>query len=75
MLGRASLGLYGSYLNVLICVFESLIYVSFPPSCFYFIADFLQFGLQSYFGGQAIVVILNAIFPQFLHLKNTLPER
>jgi NCS1 family nucleobase:cation symporter-1 len=27
-----------------------------------------------YFGGQAFVLILNAIFPSFLHMKNTLPE-
>lgn len=32
MLGRASLGLYGSYLNVLLPVFESLIYVSCFPN-------------------------------------------
>lgn len=38
-------------------------------------ADLLQFGLQSYFGGQAVVMILNAIFPQFLYMENTLPER
>jgi nucleobase:cation symporter-1, NCS1 family len=28
-----------------------------------------------YFGGQAWVIILNSIFPSFLRLKNTLPER
>jgi NCS1 family nucleobase:cation symporter-1 len=27
-----------------------------------------------YFGGQAFVLILNSIFPSFLHMKNTLPE-
>jgi nucleobase:cation symporter-1, NCS1 family len=27
-----------------------------------------------YFGGQAFVIILNSIFPSFLHMKNTLPE-
>lgn len=34
-----------------------------------------QFGLQSYFGGQATVIILNSIFPSFLRMRNTLPER
>lgn len=28
-----------------------------------------------FFGGQAVVLILNAIFPTFLRMKNTLPER
>lgn len=27
-----------------------------------------------YFGGQAFVLILNAIFPSFLRMKNTLPD-
>ena len=35
----------------------------------------IKFGIQAYYGGQAVVVVLNSIFPQFLHLKNTLPER
>lgn len=58
MMGRASFGLWGSYFTIILCVFGGIIY----------------FGVQSYYGGQAVVVILNAIFPQFLHLKNTLPE-
>jgi nucleobase:cation symporter-1, NCS1 family len=32
-------------------------------------------GTQMYFGGQAFVIILNSIFPTFLRMKNTLPER
>lgn len=35
----------------------------------------IYFGVQSYYGGQAVVVILNSIFPQFLVLPNTIPER
>jgi nucleobase:cation symporter-1, NCS1 family len=59
MMGRAAFGLWGSYFAIMLCVFESLIY----------------FGIQSYYGGQAVVVILNAIFPQFLRLRNSLPAR
>lgn len=32
-------------------------------------------GTQMYFGGQAFVLILNSIFPTFLRMKNTLPDR
>lgn len=74
MMGRASFGLWGSYFSIMICVFESVIYVSQPCAQERAVADRSQFGVQSFYGGQAIVVILNAIFPQFLHLKNTLPE-
>ncbi|KAK4220772.1 NCS1 family nucleobase:cation symporter-1 [Podospora fimiseda] len=58
MMSRAAFGLWGSYFSITICVFESLIF----------------FGIQAYYGGQAVVVVLNAIFPQFLRLKNTLPK-
>lgn len=74
MMGRASFGLWGSYFAIMICVFESVIYVRHIPAENLASADGSQFGVQSFYGGQAIVVILNAIFPQFLHLKNTLPE-
>lgn len=32
-------------------------------------------GTNMYFGGEAFVLILNSIFPSFLAMKNTLPER
>jgi NCS1 family nucleobase:cation symporter-1 len=35
----------------------------------------IWFGVQATYGGSAMVVILSAIFPQFLRLKNTIPER
>jgi NCS1 family nucleobase:cation symporter-1 len=38
-------------------------------------ADCVKFGIQSYYGGQAVVVVLNSIFLQLLRLKNTLLER
>lgn len=28
-----------------------------------------------YFGGESFVIILNSIFPSFLHMRNTLPAR
>lgn len=57
-MGRAIWGLYGSYLCIALSCIQSLIY----------------FGIQSYYGGQAVVLILNALSPSFLHMRNTLPE-
>ncbi|CAK7232467.1 hypothetical protein SBRCBS47491_008281 [Sporothrix bragantina] len=58
MMGRATWGLYGSYICIALSCIQSLIY----------------FGIQSYYGGQAVVLILNALAPSFLHMRNTLPE-
>ncbi|KAF7190566.1 putative permease C29B12.14c [Pseudocercospora fuligena] len=58
MMSRACWGLYGSYLGIFLSTMQCLIF----------------FGVQAYFGGQAVVLWLSAIFPQFLRLKNTLPE-
>jgi len=35
--------------------------------------SFVFYGTQMYFGGQGFVIILNAIFPTFLRMRNTLP--
>ena len=35
----------------------------------------IYFGVQSYYGGQAVVVILNSLSPGFLNLRNTIPAR
>ncbi|KAH8899852.1 hypothetical protein GQ53DRAFT_203189 [Thozetella sp. PMI_491] len=35
--------------------------------------SFIFYGTQMYFGGEAFVIILNSIFPSFLHMANTLP--
>ncbi|KAI0020991.1 permease for cytosine/purines, uracil, thiamine, allantoin-domain-containing protein [Xylariomycetidae sp. FL0641] len=56
-LARAAFGLWGSYFVVMLNVFQSFIF----------------YGTQMYFGGMAFVIILNSIFPSFLHLANTLP--
>lgn len=37
--------------------------------------SFVFYGTQMYFGGQAFVIILNALSLDFLHMSNTLPER
>ncbi|OCT44047.1 putative permease C29B12.14c [Cladophialophora carrionii] len=37
-------------------------------------AGFGIFGIQAYWGGLAVTVILASIFPTFEHMKNTLPE-
>ena len=35
----------------------------------------IYFGVQSYYGGQAVVVILNSLSPGFSNLRNTIPAR
>ena len=75
MLARASFGMWGSYFCIMLNVFQSFVfYVStlilLNATC----TDEPQ-GTQMYFGGQAFVLILNSIFPSFLRMKNTLPER
>ncbi|KAK7907982.1 hypothetical protein PG985_015285 [Apiospora marii] len=57
-LARAAFGLWGAYFVVMLNVFQSFVF----------------YGTQMYFGGMAFVLILNAIFPSFLHMANTLPE-
>lgn len=74
MMGRASFGLYGSYFVILIKVFVSFIFVSSLAFPIHTKTNEFQFGSQAYFGGEAIVIILNSIFPSFLRMKNTIPE-
>ncbi|KAK8056219.1 hypothetical protein PG993_001446 [Apiospora rasikravindrae] len=57
-LARAAFGLWGAYFVVMLNVFQSFVF----------------YGTQMYFGGMAFVLILNAIFPRFLRMANTLPE-
>ncbi|KAF7556446.1 hypothetical protein G7Z17_g1424 [Cylindrodendrum hubeiense] len=58
MLSRSTFGMYGSFFVIIL-------------KCF---VNFTFFGIQSYWGGQAIAVMLSAIFPSFAHMENTLPE-
>ncbi|RDW65004.1 hypothetical protein BP6252_10655 [Coleophoma cylindrospora] len=58
MMGRATWGLYGSYLCIALSCVQSLIY----------------FGIQSYYGGEAVVIILSSLSHSFMTMKNTLPE-
>lgn len=77
MMSRAAFGLWGSYFSSMLCIFESVIYVRFflltPAVKARLTAS--QFGMQAYFGGQAVVVILNSLSYDFMTMKNTLPER
>ncbi|KAH3954985.1 hypothetical protein HBI25_027920 [Parastagonospora nodorum] len=57
MLARSAFGLWGSYFCIMLNVFQSFVF----------------YGTQMYFGGQTFVLILNALSPSFLHMKNTLP--
>lgn len=46
-----------------------------PPLSLLFNVDLVfSFGIQAYWGGLAVTVILASIFPSFEHMKNTLPE-
>ncbi|EXJ83331.1 hypothetical protein A1O1_06952 [Capronia coronata CBS 617.96] len=58
MLNRAAFGLYGSYFGVFVQCFVVFIYC----------------GIQTYWGGLAVHVMLAAIFPSFHHMKNTIPS-
>ncbi|KAF2400573.1 hypothetical protein EJ06DRAFT_397208 [Trichodelitschia bisporula] len=58
MMSRVGFGMYGSYFVIML-------------KCF---VNFIYFGIQAYWGGLAVKVILSAIFPSFQHMKNTLPE-
>ncbi|RDW84988.1 uracil permease-3 [Coleophoma cylindrospora] len=57
MMSRATFGMRGSYFVVLLKCFTTFIFC----------------GIQSYWGGLAIHVILAAIFPSYHHMRNTLP--
>ncbi|KUJ09188.1 uncharacterized protein LY89DRAFT_763906 [Mollisia scopiformis] len=57
-LARTTFGLYGSYLPVMLLVFENVIF----------------FGVNAYFGGLSAVVVISAMSSSFRVLKNTLPE-
>ncbi|OQV04574.1 hypothetical protein CLAIMM_09434 [Cladophialophora immunda] len=57
-LARVTFGLYGSYVPVLLLVFENVVF----------------FGIHGYFGGLAATIVINALSPGFMNWKNTLPE-
>lgn len=59
MLARSAFGLWGSYFVVMLNVFQSFVF----------------YGTNMYFGGQGFVIVLNALSPGFLRMRNTLPER
>ncbi|KAI1323632.1 permease for cytosine/purines, uracil, thiamine, allantoin-domain-containing protein [Xylariaceae sp. FL0255] len=58
MMSRATFGICGSFFVVVI-------------KCF---TNFLYCGIQSYWGGLAVQVILSAIYPTYRDMRNTLPE-
>jgi NCS1 family nucleobase:cation symporter-1 len=73
MLARSAFGLWGSYFCIMLNVFQSFVFYVGSSLCFENVYLQKQ-GTQMYFGGQAFVLILNAIFPSFLRMKNTLPD-
>ncbi|RDI76442.1 hypothetical protein Vi05172_g13577 [Venturia inaequalis] len=58
MMSRAAFGMYGSYFVVML-------------KCF---VNFIYFGIQAYWGGLAMKVLLSCIFPSFQYMANTLPQ-
>ncbi|GAA6005377.1 hypothetical protein JCM10207_002959 [Rhodosporidiobolus poonsookiae] len=56
--GRAAFGIRGTYLALVVRSVAAIIW----------------FGTQTYQGGQAVQVMLTAIWPQFAHFPNHLPE-
>lgn len=58
MMSRSTFGMYGAWFVIMI-------------KCF---VNFIFCGVQMYWGGLAVRVMLGAIFPSFLRMANTLPE-
>ncbi|KAJ7465096.1 NCS1 nucleoside transporter family [Mycena latifolia] len=49
-------------------------YGSFFPLLLRIMLSFVWYGVQTWFGGQSMKVVIAALFPGFLTMKNTLPE-
>ncbi|KAH8678280.1 permease for cytosine/purines, uracil, thiamine, allantoin-domain-containing protein [Xylariales sp. PMI_506] len=58
MMNRAAFGLWGNTI----------------PMFVVFVGGIVFTGLQSYFGGEALTIVLCAIIPQFRNMANTLPD-
>ncbi|KAJ7082975.1 NCS1 nucleoside transporter family [Mycena epipterygia] len=50
------------------------IYGSFVPLLMRIMLSFVWYGAQTWFGGQSVKVVIAALWPSFLTMKNTLPE-
>ncbi|KAK7445174.1 hypothetical protein VKT23_009605 [Stygiomarasmius scandens] len=50
------------------------LYGSFFPLLMRILLSFVWYGAQTWFGGQSVKVVIGAIWPSFLTMKNTLPE-
>jgi len=59
MMSRSAFGMYGSYFVIVLKCFSNFVYS----------------GIQTYWGGIAMSVMLSAIFPSFHRMKNSFPER
>lgn len=76
MLARAAFGLWGSYFCVILNVFQSFVFYVSTLSIFKSSTRLTLYkGTQMYFGGQAFVIVINSLSPQFMRMSNTLPER
>jgi cytosine/uracil/thiamine/allantoin permease len=73
-------GMRGTYIPIFIVFVGGFVYVSHAPgpeaTCF-LLAKFkltvVKAGIQAYYGGQAMALMLGAVFPSFNNMKNTLP--
>jgi NCS1 family nucleobase:cation symporter-1 len=74
-------GMYGTYVPIFIVFIAGMVFVSHHPTDLSFktprrctcLTIFIQSGIQAYYGGQAMTLMLRAIFPTFNYMKNTLP--
>ncbi|KAJ7465101.1 NCS1 nucleoside transporter family [Mycena latifolia] len=58
VLNRSVWGMYGSFFPLLLRI----------------ILSFISYGVQTWFGGQSLKVVIAALWPGFLTMNNTLPE-
>ncbi|KAL0573504.1 hypothetical protein V5O48_008457 [Marasmius crinis-equi] len=73
---RYTWGMRGAYFPVVIGLYCERHILVFKPDISYFLTKVLYFhswdGLQAYWGGQAMTVMLGAIIPGLAHMKSTL---
>lgn len=75
MMARVSFGLRGMWLPIFFQVMSNMVFVCTSSECEITVANVMKFGLQAVYGGQAIGLMLSAIFPQYKNMENTLPVR
>lgn len=74
MMSRSTFGMYGSYFVIMMKTFVNIIlYVSREFLLPVPLLTVCSCGIQCYWGGLAVTVILSSIFPSFAFMTNSLP--